>query len=257
MSVLAACGLTMVVLLWNWRRSGWGLVDYLGIGLVWAYVRLWHRWSCNGQAPLPEVGPAILVANHTCSADPAFLTAGCRRRLSFLLAAEFYQAPLVPRLFEFIHCVPVTRSGKDARALRMSLSRLQQGLVLCIFPEGGLSNAGLKGPHVGKPGIAYIALKSGIPVYPALITKGPQTHEVLEGWLVPSRGVHVLFGQPIDLTHFRARPVNRRLLEDVTRFIMEQIAGLENNKDSQPVKEVHHGHGNIGVRTGEQALRAM
>ena len=82
MWVLALIALTMTVLLRQWRRSGLGLVDYFGLGVVHVYARLLHRWSSNGPAPLPPTGPAILVANHTCSADPSFLTAGCRRRPS-------------------------------------------------------------------------------------------------------------------------------------------------------------------------------
>lgn len=227
MFVIAACVLVVVILLWNWRRSGWGLVDYLGIGIVYWYARLCHRWTSNGAAPVPAKGAAILVSNHTCSADPAFLTAGCGRRLSFLLAHEFYQAPLIPRVFEFIRCVPVRRTGRDARSVRESLRRLDDGCVLCIFPEGGLSNAGRKGRLVGKPGMAYIALKSRAPLYPALIRKGPQTSKVLDSWLKPSRGVHVTYGPPIDLSRFYERPVNRKLVEEVNRYILQRIVDLD------------------------------
>src|SRR5687767_12956537 len=85
MWVLAAAALTALVILIRWTQSGQKLIDYLGIGLVYLYARLWHRWSCNGPAPLPAQGPAILVSNHTCSSDPAFLTTGCKRVLSFML----------------------------------------------------------------------------------------------------------------------------------------------------------------------------
>lgn len=236
MSVLAACALTGFIFLWHWHRSGWGLVDYLGIGFWNWYARLWHRWSSNGQAPLPAQGPAILVSNHTCSADPSFLTAGCARRLSFLLAEEFYGFPLVARLFEFLHCVPVRRDGKDARSVRLSLRRLEEGRVLCIFPEGGLSHVGRKGPVVGKAGIAYIALKSRVPVYPALIRKGPQTSKVLDSWLKPSRGVRVTFGPPLDLSRFYDRPVSRKLLEEMTRYIMRRIhdLGIQEPRTKKP-----------------------
>src|SRR5262249_47287103 len=118
------------------------LVHYLGLGVVRGYSRLWHRWSSNGPAPLPATGPAILLANHTCSADPAFLTTGCHRLLSFLIAREFYTLPLLQPLLDYIHCVPVNRKGGDPIAVRIALRRLREGRVLCIFPEGGLSNAG-------------------------------------------------------------------------------------------------------------------
>ena len=33
------------------------------------YCALWHRLKTNGWAPLPETGPALLIANHTCGID--------------------------------------------------------------------------------------------------------------------------------------------------------------------------------------------
>lgn len=216
----------------RWRRSGQPLVDYLGIGLVYLYARLWHRWSSNGPAPLPPRGPAILVANHTCSSDPAFLTAGCPRVLSFLLAREFYHVPLLRRLLDYMGCVPVTRNGRDAAAVRVALRRLAEGRVVCVFPEGGLGNAGKRSPRGGKAGIAAIALHSRVPVYPALITEGPQTNALLRAWLRPSR-VRLIFGPPLDLTAFLDRPIDRKLLEAVTRHIMEQVAALTAKESSR------------------------
>ena len=56
-----------------------------------AYCGLWHRLKTNGWAPLPETGPAILIANHTCGIDHLILQAGCRRVLGFMIAREYYE----------------------------------------------------------------------------------------------------------------------------------------------------------------------
>src|SRR5579885_2624200 len=114
MWVLLAATATVVFILFRWRKTNQSLIDFLGIGLVCLYARLWHRWTCNGPAPLPDTGPAILVSNHTCSSDPAFLTTGCTRVLSFLIGREYYHVPLLKRLLDYMGCVPVTRNGRDA-----------------------------------------------------------------------------------------------------------------------------------------------
>jgi 1-acyl-sn-glycerol-3-phosphate acyltransferase len=226
MGVLAACAVVVAVMLWRWRRSGQVLVHYLGLGLVYLYARLWHRWSANGPARVPAGGPAILVSNHTCSADPAFLTAGCRRPLSFVIAREYYNIGLLRPLFDYIGCVPVARNGRDAVGVRVALRRLDEGRILCIFPEGGLSHAGRRGIRPGKAGVALLALRSRVPVYPALITGGPQTTSLLRAWLGPSR-VRVTFGPPVDLSPYYGRPIDRKLLEEVTATLMHRIAALE------------------------------
>jgi 1-acyl-sn-glycerol-3-phosphate acyltransferase len=225
MGFVLAWGIVVVIVLLGWRRSGQSLTEFLLRGLLHGYVRLWHRWQSNGPAPLPPTGPAILFSNHTCSADPAFLLVGCRRRLSFLIAREFYLIPGVRLLCDYIHCVPVTRNGKDITAARTALRRLKERHVLCIFPEGGLSTAGSRF-RPGKPGVALLALRSQVPIFPAFIAGGPQVSDVLPAWLWPSRGVCVTYGQVIDLSAYYDRPIDRKLLEEVTVLLMQRVAAL-------------------------------
>ena len=47
----------------------------------------------------------------------------------------------------------------------------------------------------GKPGMAMLALRANVPVYPVYIAGGPRTDQLLESWLLPSaRGVRVTVG---------------------------------------------------------------
>src|SRR5262245_56057260 len=119
MWALAVVAVATVVTLARWRRSGRRLVDFLGLGVVMLYARLWHRCTSNGPAPLPPAGPALLVSNHTCSADPAFLAWCTPRLLGFLVTRSHYNLhPLVRRLMDHIGCTPVVRNGRDVAAAR-------------------------------------------------------------------------------------------------------------------------------------------
>ena len=100
------------------------------------------------------------------------------RVLSFLIAEEYCAFPYLGRLVHYMGCVPVRRDSCDVAAARAGLRRLSEGRVLCIFPEGGLSNAGRGNPHVGKAGVAWLALRSRATVVPALVTGGPQTPSI-------------------------------------------------------------------------------
>jgi 1-acyl-sn-glycerol-3-phosphate acyltransferase len=234
MWILIVLSGALAVHLVRWRRSGLSLVDYHGLGLVYLYARLWHRWSSNGPAPLPPTGGALIVSEHTCSADPAFLVAGCRRRVTFLIADEFFAGALLKRFFTWLHAVAVRRDGCDVKAVRESLRNLAAGRVLCIFPEGGLYNVGHVGRRPAKAGVALIALRSRAPVYPAAIRGGPQTVHVLTSWLAPTRRpVRVTYGPPIDLSAYYDRPINRKLLQEVTRRIMQTICDLAPEEASE------------------------
>jgi 1-acyl-sn-glycerol-3-phosphate acyltransferase len=200
------------------------------------YARLWHGLVWNGPAPFPAKGPALVVSNHTCSADPPFVQAGCPRPLSFLIAREYYRdLPWARWLFDYIGCVPVNRSGRDGLAVRKGLLRLSEGRIVCIFPEGGLHGAGTGRLRRGKGGAALLALRSRAPVYPVFISKGHQHSNVPRAWLLPSR-TRVTYGPAIDLSAYYDRPIDRPLLEEVTALLMSKIAELdpEVRKKRQP-----------------------
>jgi 1-acyl-sn-glycerol-3-phosphate acyltransferase len=226
MLALAVCAVLVVLVLLRWRRSGQSLLDFVGLGFVYLYARLWHGCVVRGAAP-PARGAALLVANHTCSADPAFLQAGCPRVLCFLMAQEYFDLhPWLRRLFDYMHAVPVKRDGCDVATVRAALRELSAGRLVCIFPEGSLSGAGSRRLRPGKGGAALLALRSGAPVVPAFIAGGPQHSNVPRAWLLPSR-VRLTFGPPVDLSAYRGRPINRPLLEEVTAVLMRAVADLD------------------------------
>ena len=205
------------------------------LGMARAYARLWHRWSCRGRSAVPATGPAILVANHTCSADPMFLLAASPRLISFAVAREHFNVhPLARRLLDYADCVAVTRNGQDAGAARRLLRRLEEGALVCIFPEGNLSGVARNCLGQGKHGTAYLALVSCAPVIPVYIAGGPRTDRLLESWLLPSpRAVRVYFGPPVNLSGYYCQPRTRRLLEEVTRYIQASILELRPQQEGK------------------------
>jgi 1-acyl-sn-glycerol-3-phosphate acyltransferase len=175
-----------------------------------------------------------VIANHPSHADPAFLTAGCRRWIHFLQAREYYDVFLLRRLFRLWGCIPVTRGGRDKHAIREALERLRQGAVVGLFPEGDLTPAGADRLRQGHPGTALLALRGRVPVFPAFIVGGPQTRGVVADWVCRARGVRVRFGPPIDLSAYYGRPLAHALLREVTDLFMRRIADLEPRAPALP-----------------------
>jgi 1-acyl-sn-glycerol-3-phosphate acyltransferase len=236
MGAMLICAGIAVWGLVRWRRSGQELFHFVGLSLVYFYLRMWHRMTSNRPPPRLVKGPALLVANHTCSADPVFLTIGCWRPISFLLARPYYKIPLFHRVFVYLHCIPVSRNGRDVQAVRLALQGLKENRVVGIFPEGGLSNAGRQCLRRGKQGAAYLALKSRVPVFPALVHGGPQTSDIRRAWLGRSR-VRIVFGAAVDLARYYNRPIERPLLEEVTQLIADRIEALRPAKiDRLPIE---------------------
>ena len=213
---------------WRWWRQGKRLKEIVFFGTVRAYTQFWHRWWMQGGDPLPPSGPVLVVSNHTCSADPPLLQTASRRVFCWLASREQYdQHWLVRKLFDTLHCVPINRNGRDAVAARAALQRLREGRVVCVFPEGNLSGVCLGRMRAPKAGAAWLALRSDAVVIPAYIAGGPQTHDLLPAWALPSRrGARVRFGPPIDLSDYRGRRISRQLLEEVSALLMGRIQAL-------------------------------
>jgi 1-acyl-sn-glycerol-3-phosphate acyltransferase len=210
-----------------WRDGRpWGA--WFGLNLARFYTSLWHRWRSNRLAPFPDKGPALIISNHTCSADPTFLLSGSKRVFGFIVAREHFKLNRPFHwLLTWMRCVPVIRGGHDHVAVRTALRRLADGWMIGVFPEGGLSGVALDRLRPGKPGMSYLALKSRVPVYPAYIAGGPRTLKLLRSWLIPSKKpVHVIYGNPIDLSAYYDQPLTRKLLEEVTALLMAHIAAL-------------------------------
>jgi 1-acyl-sn-glycerol-3-phosphate acyltransferase len=195
-------------------------------GLTIAYCGLWHRLKTNGWAPLPETGPAILIANHTCGIDHLILQAGCRRVLGFMIAREYYEWRKISYFTKLVGCIPVNRDGRDLQATRTALRALESGRVLPIFPEGKVTPS--SGAVLGemRPGAAFIAIRAGVPVIPAYIRGTPPTDQIGASLITPSRS-HVTFGQPIDLSRFnRHQAGDKDVLTEVSRLFRQALLDL-------------------------------
>lgn len=204
------------------------------------YCALWHQLRFEGWAPLPESGPAILIANHTCGIDHMLLQAASARLLGFMVAREYYESRWLYWICSYVGCIPVNRNGRDVAAIRSALRALAQGRVLPIFPEGRIVPA--SGRRLGemRPGVAYIAIRAGVPVVPAFIIGTPATDEILESLATPSRA-SVLFGDPIDLSDLPAdvagdkavhAEVNRRFERALLELQARALAAEDGARES-------------------------
>ena len=134
------------------------------------------RWFCkvfhglpDTIIPLPETGPAIIVANHISGLDPFILVAASRRPLRFLIAREQFERFGLCWLFKAAGCIPVDREGRPERALRAAYEALDNGEVIALFPHGGIQWPIKKDTRI-KGGAIKMAIRSSAPLFPVLIS---------------------------------------------------------------------------------------
>lgn len=184
----------------------------------------WFDLRVQGLEHLPPSGPYLIAANHHNYLDGVVLGVAAPEPISFLVMPRVWHAtPLHPILHRHIGSIPIDLERADVGALRRALRTLDAGKVVGIFPEGPFSVSGRL--ESGLPGVALLALRSGVPVVPAGI-RG--TYEALAG-----RRAYIPRRVPLGVRFGPARCFSgdgagsRRIARlGVTRRIMDDIAAL-------------------------------
>jgi 1-acyl-sn-glycerol-3-phosphate acyltransferase len=144
----------------------------------------------EGLSSIPHAAPVLLAVNHRSLLDGLLLFGALRRPVSCLVKVEAF-TPWVGPLLRSSGQIPVRRDGGDAPAVRLCLRILRAGGIVGIFPEG------TRGPglvETAKPGVGYLALRSGATVIPVACS-GTSEMAHRRGWRRPP--AVLLFGEPI------------------------------------------------------------
>jgi 1-acyl-sn-glycerol-3-phosphate acyltransferase len=181
---------------------------------------MYHNLSVRSPHQLPRYGAGILVCNHTSALDPMLIQSVCPRLIVWMMAKEYYDLPVLGRFFRTVGAIPVDRGGRDLAATRMALRALSDGRILGVFPEGRIETTGELLPF--QTGVAMMAMKTGLPVYPVHLKGTQRGKEMLASILTPSRA-SIAFGPPL---HLRKIQNARNHLEEVTANIKSAVAAL-------------------------------
>ncbi len=158
------------------------------------YARIYHRLNVRAPCRLPRDGPAILASNHTSGLDPLLIQSVCSRLIVWMVAEEYVGLPVLNRIFQMIEAIPVGRDGRDMAATRQALRALQAGRILGVFPEGRIEKT--PGLLPFQVGVALLAMKARVPVYPVRVDGTQRGRPMLHGFLRP-QSADIAFGPPL------------------------------------------------------------
>ncbi len=202
------------------RRS----LAFYGFARWVASVLFYYPWRVivRGSDRLPATGAFILAPSHRSLLDIPWAARATRRRVRFIGKASLYQMPILGRIFTTLGGFSVERDGSDRSTLRASIASLRNGDIIAIFPEGTRQ----RGPVLGEfqPGVAYLAIKSQVPVVPIGISGverpfGPGRLPRFQ------RGV-MLIGEPMTPPVVASTVVKREVVEEFTAAIRVEMQRL-------------------------------
>ena len=187
------------------------------------------KWEGTGKLP---AGGFIAAPNHCTEIDPlvvGHMLYNNKRAPRFLAKAGLFKVPGLGWLLRATQQIPVERSTAGAnRSLQVAKDVVSKGGAIIIYPEGTLTRDPDLWPMKGRTGAARLALEGGIPVVPIAHWGA---HEVFPRYgkrfhFFPRRTSRVLVGDPVDLSAFAGRPLDKATLDGATDAIMNAITGL-------------------------------
>jgi len=182
--------------------------------------RVWYGLDIDGGEHIPSHGRGILVSNHLGFIDAHMISAASPRKVSFMIAKEYYHLKSLKWMCEFLGCIPVNRSGEDISAVKETIRKLNKDYLIGAFPEGVISRTGkMESP---KQGIAMIALRTGSPVIPVHLS-GYRYQDMAATLLLPKK-LRIKIGPPLDFSGETTK--DRESLERVTQRIARSIEDL-------------------------------
>jgi 1-acyl-sn-glycerol-3-phosphate acyltransferase len=170
------------------------------------------RARVRGIENVPSSGPLIVASNHLSYFDPPALCY-CPRRIRFMAKQELFEIPLLAPLIRTLGAYPVDRHGSPQAAIKRSLSILNEGGAIGIFPEGTRNP---DGSAAAQMGMALLAAWSSASVVPTCILGGDRV-----GRLGP---FEIAFGAPMALPS--GRKATRDDLAKFTDAVMNAISTL-------------------------------
>ena len=140
--------------------------DFFWRFMVWLISHTMYRVSHKDLSNIPAKGGVLIVSNHVSYMDALLLAGACPRPIRFLMDRDIYNIPFIKNFCNACKVIPIDATDRKSvlKALVKVNDYLDQGDVVCIFPEGQLTHDGEIGPFMR--GIDLIIKRATVPVVP-------------------------------------------------------------------------------------------
>ena len=164
-------------------------------------------------------GGAIIISNHTAVFDYAvYLFVFFFRTLRTVMAEVLFQKQPLGTFLKMMGGIRVDREANEYGYMAKCEKILRDGGVLCVFPEGRLPKPGEERPLPFKPGAAYLALSTGVPVIPVYTN----------GSYFKKKRAEVMIGTPIyPRDHIQSDKSDKENTEILSAVMRERLLILE------------------------------
>ena len=136
--------------------------------MIWLLSHSMYRVQHKHLDLIPDEGAALLVCNHVSFVDALLIGGAVRRPIRFVMYYKIYNLPVLNFIFRTAGTIPIAGRGEDEAIYEQAFDRiaryLNDGELVCIFPEGKLTTDGQINEF--KAGVTRILERTPVPVIP-------------------------------------------------------------------------------------------
>lgn len=225
--VIAPIIILFPILIISVSREQWYPM-FFRIARFWAKIILigmGFRWKIKKEQTLEKGKSYMFIVNHTSMVDIMLMLVTVKRPFVFVGKKELAKIPLFGYFYKKT-CILVDRSSIKSRqaVFLRAQQRLNQGLSICIFPEGGVPEEHIE-LDVFKDGAFRLAINHKIPIVPLtfLDNKKRFSYTFFSGGPGKMRVIKHKFLETLDLTIEDTKTLNNTARQVVLKSLRENI----------------------------------
>lgn len=171
---------------------------------------------------VPKMGPLIVAPIHVSHFDPPAVACGCPRVLRFMAKEELFKG-FLGWLIRSVGAFPVRRGESDTESIRLTISFLEKGEAVLVFPEGTRGDAVHLQPL--NKGVALLAKRTGALVIPVGVVG---THLALpRGRSKPRRAkMKIIWGNPATYSELAMGPDGKETRDHFAAELSRRMVAL-------------------------------
>ena len=212
-AIFMVCGLgTIPVIIYAFNMLPQATIRFV----VWVFSHLFYRINVVGKHHIPREGGGLLVCNHVSWLDGVVLIMMSDRPIRMLAYSDYVDVGgPVGWLCRTYGVIPIKADGGPKallRSLKNARKAAEDGDLVCIFAEGGLTRTGQMFPF--QRGLLRIVQGTKVPVIPTYLDELWGSIFSFHGgkffWKWPRRWPYpftIMFGEPLhdanDVSHVR------------------------------------------------------
>lgn len=188
-------------------------------GFFGGFFKLLYRVKIVGRENEITDKPYIVCANHTSLMDVVMLVISFKGQINFMAKKEIFKVPILRSFVKAMGGFPIDRKGSDVAAIKKTISMLNEGNNIGIFPQG--TRCPFKNPRDTevKDGIGMIASRAGVGFMPVYIKTKREKLSLF-------RRTKIVIGEYISPEELACDKTGREKYAHISEYVFDKVCAL-------------------------------